>query len=541
MVRGWTVRPLRFTIAAIACQGRRPMARDRARPGTDARVIEIDTDRVLARKQRHFAVIDVGSNSIRLVVYDDLSRAPFPRFNEKSFVALGAGLDAHRPAVAARRSTWRCARCGGSSRSPGRCRSRPCTCWRPRPPAARPTAPISSTAIREATGLETAGAERAEEATYAALGVISGFFQPKGLAGDMGGGSLEVAEVVGDRVGERMVSMPLGALPVRAMLAEGVDAAKKQIDAVLDASLPPLLTDPVFYAIGGGWRALARVHIAQTGAPISVVHGHDVAADEVRALAKKISRMTPAEVAALPDVPSRRVDTLPAAAAVLHRVLKMLQPERVVFSLLGLREGWLYAQLDAEERYRDPLLEGAMAIGLPSRPGAGVQRGAGALDRRPVPRRDAGRPAAAARRLRADRHRLARPREGARDRELPPAAAVPVHRHLAPRAGVPRGGDPRPLRRQRRRRGPGAIRDLLGPSALRRAEILGRVLLLGHRFSASVPELLEQARIRIDVDAVRLEMLNAERVPDSDAVQARLRQLARVSGVEGAEVLQVGD
>ena len=76
--------------------------------------------------------------------------------------------------------------------------------------------------------------------------------------------------------------------------------------------------------------------------------------------------MTPAEVAALPDVPSRRVDTLPAAAAVLHRVLKMLRPERVVFSLLGLREGWLYAQLDAEERYRDPLLEGAMAIGLPS-------------------------------------------------------------------------------------------------------------------------------------------------------------------------------
>ena len=85
------------------------------------------------------------------------------------------------------------------------------------------------------------------------------------------------------------------------------------------------------------------------------------------------------------------------------------------------------------------------------------------------------------------------------------------------------------------------VRDLLGPSALRRAEILGRELLLGHRFSASVPELLEQARIRIDVDAVRLEMLNAERVPDSEAVQARLRQLARVSGVEGAEVLQVGD
>ena len=67
------------------------------------------------------------------------------------------------------------------------------------------------------------------------------------------------------------------------------------------------------------------------------------------------------------------------------------------------------------------------------------------------------------------------------------------------------------------------------------------MLLLGHRFSASVPEILEQVRVRIGANAVRLEVLSAERVPDSDAVQTRLRQLARVSGVEGAEVLQVGD
>ena len=75
-------------------RGRRPMARAQARPkSTDPRVIEIDTRRVLSREQKHFAVVDIGSNSIRLVVYDDLSRAPFPRFNEKSFCALGAGLD----------------------------------------------------------------------------------------------------------------------------------------------------------------------------------------------------------------------------------------------------------------------------------------------------------------------------------------------------------------------------------------------------------------------------------------------------------------
>ena len=346
--------------------------------------------RVLAREQHHFAVIDIGSNSIRLVVYDDLSRAPFARFNEKSFCALGAGLDETGRLAPRRDRAWRCTRSAASRRSPGRCGSRPCTSSPPRRRAGRSNGGELVDAIREATGLETRVLSGMEEATYAALGVISGFFQPKGLAGDMGGGSLEVAEVVGDRVGERMVSMPLGALPVMAMLADGPDAAKKRIDAILDASLPPLLTDPVFYAIGGGWRALARVHIAMTNAPISVVHGYDVAAEDIRALAKKIARMSPAEVAALPDAPSRRVDTLPAAAVVMYRVLRKLKPERVVFSVFGLREGWLYGQLDEAGALSRPAARGRAGDRSAERAGAGVQRRAGALDRRPLPRRDPG-------------------------------------------------------------------------------------------------------------------------------------------------------
>jgi len=83
------------------------------------------------------------------------------------------------------------------------------------------------------------------------------------------------------------------------------------------------------------------------------------------------------------------------------------------------------------------------------------------------------------------------------------------------------------------------VRDLLPPSELRRAEILGRVLLVGHRVSASVPEILDRVRLRIGSDTVRLEVRPGVRVPDSDAVQARLRQLARVAGVPGAEIVTV--
>ena len=516
------------------------MAKGQARQRfTEARVIEIETARVLGRKQQHFAVIDIGSNSLRLVVYDDLSRAPFPRFNEKSFCALGADLDGSgrlspdgiEMAVHAVRRFESIARAMQVETV--------------HVLATEATRRASNggelvDAIRDATGLETRVLHGLEEATYAALGVVSGFFQPKGLTGDMGGGSLEVAEVLGDRVGERMVSMPLGALPVKAMLADGPDTAKKKIDAILDASLPPLLTDPVFYAIGGGWRALARVHIAMNAAPISVVHGYEVDAEDIRALAKKISRMSPDEVASLPDAPSRRLDTLPSAAMVLYRVLRQLRPERVVFSMCGLREGWLYSQLDDEERYRDPLLEGAQAIGLRL---ARVPEFCAALARWTddlFPGETQGE-----RRLRLAACALTD--VAWRDHEKVRAAETFLRLLQFPFIGITHperaflavailaryGGSVDDTVRA-------AVKTLLSPSAMRRAEILGRVLLLGHRFSASVPEILEEARLVIGTSAVRLEVMNAERVPDSDAVQMRLRQLARTAGVEGAEIVQAG-
>jgi exopolyphosphatase/guanosine-5'-triphosphate,3'-diphosphate pyrophosphatase len=506
---------------------------------SDARIIEIDTRRVLARDQRHFAVIDIGSNSIRLVVYDDLSRAPFPRFNEKSFCALGAGIDAsdRLSSEAIAMAVHAVRRFEAIARA-----MRVETIHVIATEATRRAKNGSDLVegIRAATGLETRVLSGQEEATYAALGVISGFFQPKGLAGDMGGGSLEVADVLGDRVGERMVSMPLGALPTKAMMAEGLDAAKKRVDGILDASLPPLLTEPVFYAIGGGWRALARVHIALNDAPISVVHGYEAEAEALRAFAKKVSRMAPAEIGALSDVPSRRVDTLPAAAFILYRLLRKLRPERVVFSVFGLREGWLYGQLDPQEQYRDPLLEGAQSIGLPT---ARVPEFSAALARwtdalfQGETQSD--------RRLRLtvcaltdmawrDHEKVRAVESFRRLLQFPFIGVTHPERAFVAVAILARYGGAVDVAVR------AATRDLLTASQLRRAEILGRAMLLGHRFSASVPEILDQARLRIGASAVRLEILSSEHIPDGDAVHARLRQLARVIGVEGAEIVQTG-
>jgi exopolyphosphatase/guanosine-5'-triphosphate,3'-diphosphate pyrophosphatase len=504
---------------------------------TEPRVIEIDTERVLARDQDHYGVIDIGSNSMRLVVYDSLSRAPFPRFNEKSMVALGAGLDedGNFTADVIGKALHAVRRFAAIARA--------MKVERLHVIATEATRKAKNggelvDGIRTETGLETRILTGEEEAFYTATGVISGFFQPKGLVGDIGGGSLEVAEVLGDRVGERRSSMPLGAFPVKAILDADYGEAKSKIDAILQESLPPLLTEPVFYCVGGGWRALARVHIASSKAPVSVVHGYEMPAEEARNLAKSIAKMTPEEVADLPDVPSRRIDTLPASALVLSRVLKSLKPDRVVFSAYGLREGWLFSQLDVEEQYRDPLLEGAMAIGLPAArvPEFSEALGRWTHDLFPGETQEdrrirlsvcaltdlAWRDHDKVRAVESFRRLLQFPFIGLSHSERAYIAVAILARYGGKVDGAIKE----------------AVETLLSASELRKAEILGRALLLGHRFSASVPDILADARLSINVDAVRLEVLNPKSIPDADAVQTRLRQFAKAAGVEGAEIVE---
>ena len=328
------------------------------------------------RRPQHYGVIDIGSNSIRLVVYDDLSRSPFPRFNEKSLVALAASLDENGDFTTTAIDNVRHVMVRFASIIKAMDVTRVDVLATEATRKARNSADLVNV-IRDETGLKVQVLSGEQEATYTALGVISGFFQPRGLVGDIGGGSLEVAEVIGDRVGNRKSSMPLGALPVKSLLEDGIQSAKRKIDAVLDENLPPLLTEPVFYAVGGGWRALARIHIASNDGAIKVTHGFELPAKDFLPFVKTVAKMDLADIAALPDVPSRRIETLGASALVLWRVLRKLKPDRLVFSAFGLREGWLYSQLDEAEQLRDPLLEGAQALGLAAERVAGFSEALG--------------------------------------------------------------------------------------------------------------------------------------------------------------------
>lgn len=483
----------------------------------------------------HYAIVDIGSNSVRMVVYDQLGRAPLPRFVEKSLCRLGDGL-AETGAISAdgfRRTVEALRRFRAIADAMGVARIDVTATEAIRRAS---NGPELALAIKDATGLAVRILQGMEEARYSALGIISGFFRPVGLVGDMGGGSLEIAEALDDHVGEHWTSLPLGALPVEALLKRGVSEAKRQIDQLLQESLRPSLGMPVLYSVGGGWRTLAKVHMAMEKVPVPVVHGYTANTRAIRDFAKSLMRLPPAKLSALPGMSERRVRTTPAAALVLDRLLKRLKSERVVFSALGLREGWLYSQLTEAERYLDPIVEGARLIGLPY---ARVPHFAPALGPWTATIFPGETPAETRLRiavcalsdivwrddpdLRAEEsfRRLLRLPFIGLDHAERVFIAASIHARYAGKPDAPWLSP--------------AI-ELLSPATRRRAQILGRAILLAYRLSGSVPDVLASSRLSIGPDCLRLEVSAAARAPDSEVVAARLKLLAAAMGIRRIEV-----
>ena len=514
------------------------MAREPASSSKEVtRPLDLDPVRVRRADRPPYAIVDIGSNSVRLVVYDQLGRAPMPRFNEKSLCRLAEGLaetgaiapDGFRRTVEAVRRFRAIAEAMGVARidATGTEAIRRAS-----------NGPELAAAIAAESGLLVRILTGAEEARFATLGVISGFFRPVGTVGDMGGGSLEVAEAIDDRVGDLSVSLPLGALPVEAMLTDGLVTAKRRIDEILRRDLPHALTRPTFYAVGGGWRAMAKAHIEAVDAPVKVVQGYSLPASEGRQFAKMISRQSAAKLAMTPGVAERRARTLPAAALLMDRVLKHLSPQRLVFSALGLREGLLYSQLTKSEQYLDPLVEGAQLIGLPPARvpdfASELVSWTANLISNEVPAQTRLRVAVCALSdiawrdppdLRAEesfRRLLQFPFIGVSHPERAFIAAA-IHARYAGRPDAPWLWP--------------AVR-LLSPEERRRAQILGRAILLAYRFSGGVPAVLASARLQFKPDLVRLEVAAAARAPDSEVVSQRLKLLAEAVGVRRSEVVE---
>ncbi|MEO0413235.1 MAG: exopolyphosphatase [Pseudomonadota bacterium] len=310
---------------------------------------------------RPIAVIDIGSNSVRLVVFDGLQRSPQTLFNEKVMCGLGKELQATgRMPEEAIDSACAALRRYNAIISDMACDTVCAVATAAVRDAANGAAFIER--VRSETGIDVEVVDGAGEARYSGLGVLSGIPEANGIVGDLGGGSLELIRVADGQMHER-VTLPIG--PVRLIGDPKADlrSRRKTIDKALK-SVEWLRSYPgvPFYVVGGSWRALARIHIQRSKHPLGILHQHEMTPEDVSKVYRLVRRIRPEELGQFENVPQRRVEALPAAARILDRVVAITGASKVIVSALGLREGILYEQLEPDVRERDPLIAACRQI-----------------------------------------------------------------------------------------------------------------------------------------------------------------------------------
>jgi exopolyphosphatase/guanosine-5'-triphosphate,3'-diphosphate pyrophosphatase len=309
------------------------------------------------------AIVDIGSNSVRLVSYEALTRSPTPTFNEKVLCGLGKGVattgflteDSVAKALAA------------LQRFKVLCRTMRIDDVRA----------LATAAVRDAANgpqfLELA--ERAigckiellagqREAELSALGVLSSIHEPDGVVGDLGGGSLELIDVRNGKTG-RGVTFPLGGLSLMDSSERSPKKATRIARELLSkAKLLDNLSGRTFYAVGGTWRALARLHMRQRQYPLQMMHNYVIPSRDALEFAKLVERIEADALLSIESVSAARRPLLAYGAAVLEEIIRKANPKEIVISTLGVREGVLYESLSPAERDLDPLIVASQEFNL---------------------------------------------------------------------------------------------------------------------------------------------------------------------------------
>jgi len=306
------------------------------------------------------AVIDVGSNSVRLVLYRIEGRAIWTTYNEKVLAGLGRDLgasgklsvDGAEAALAALRRFKAVLDA-----------VKPAKVFTAATAAVREATdgPEFVRRVKAATGLSLRVLSGEDEARYSALGVQAGAPDGIGVVGDLGGASLELTRLDVSGPGDA-VTLPLGPFAFGFKRGEDVRKARARIAAHLDPVASRFQAE-TFHAVGGAWRNLALLHMGMSGYPLQIVHEYEMARGEALTAARVISRLSASSLERIPGVSRKRLETLPHAAAVLEVLVEQLGVRRILTSAYGLREGLLYEAMSADTRSEDPLIAGCAALG----------------------------------------------------------------------------------------------------------------------------------------------------------------------------------
>ncbi|MEL7151075.1 MAG: Ppx/GppA family phosphatase, partial [Pseudomonadota bacterium] len=308
-----------------------------------------------SRALSRVGVVDVGSNSVRMVVFDGAARSPAYFFNEKVMAGLGGGMaetgrlnpEGRDRALQAIKRFQRLADAMGIA----------------------PLTAVATAAVREATdgpdfcdeveretGLKLWVIEGPEEAHLSAQGVLLGWPDATGLVCDIGGSSMELAELVQGEVGT-CLSSKLG--PQRLKTVKGGKKGRKK---AIQSGVSELVsaighTGDRLYLVGGSWRAIARIDMDRRGYPLSVLHEYRMSRKGLYATIQHIEDTPTDALRARTGIGESRMSLVPIAAQVLKELVRALKPKDIIVSGYGIREGMLYQQMPQKLRDRDPLIE----------------------------------------------------------------------------------------------------------------------------------------------------------------------------------------
>ena len=299
------------------------------------------------------AVIDIGSNTVRLVVYSGSRRAPGVFLNEKVTAKLGRDLSrtGRMPEGAMDQALTALARFATLLADI----------------EVEDVQTVATAAVRDAKngpqflervralGLSPRLLSGEEEALASANGVMGAFPDMTGTVADLGGGSLELV-MIADGACRDGVSLPLGTLRLPAMREQGAEAFQASMQAELARAGWAAAHPGPLYMVGGTWRALAAFAMREANHPLTDPHGFSLSLKDAERVARKVERMTAAELSPISGISSARAAVLPDAAAMLRVMLKDIRPDELIFSSWGLREGLLFAALSEPAKRQDPLL-----------------------------------------------------------------------------------------------------------------------------------------------------------------------------------------
>jgi exopolyphosphatase/guanosine-5'-triphosphate,3'-diphosphate pyrophosphatase len=300
-------------------------------------------------------VVDIGSNSVRMVVFDGAARSPAYFYNEKVMAGLGQGL-------------------AETGKLNPKGRERALSAMRRFALLAKgmevsPFTVVATAAMRDAedgpefrklleaeTGLKIHVIDGTEEARLSAQGVLLGWPEAEGLVCDIGGNSMELAEVRDGRVGRRVTSS-LG--PFRLQQVPGGQAGLLEyIQTVMKELADKMGRDHSrIYLVGGSWRAIARLDMERRNYPLTVLHEYAMQADAVAKTVAWINKSDMSDLRAKTGTSAARMELVPLASLVLNALLEEFNPQEFCVSSYGIREGMLYEQMPERLRRRDPLIE----------------------------------------------------------------------------------------------------------------------------------------------------------------------------------------